>query len=62
MHTLFCEAAADNRVFRIAGDEQHMEIRPPLSRGVCELPPIYAAGEADVGDQQIDEGTGLKNL
>ncbi len=40
-------------VVRIAGDEQHFQIRSMRAGRVGELAPIEA-GQAHVGDQQID--------
>ncbi len=43
-------------ILGIAGDEQHLEVRPQHARRVGHLPPVHAAGQADVGDEQVDAG------
>ena len=53
-------AVADNRVFRIAGDEQHLELGAQRPAAVRNLPAVHAARQPDVGDQQIDRRTRLQ--
>ena len=47
-------AAADDGILRVAGDEQDLEFRPRDARGVGQLAAVDAAGQADIGDEQID--------
>ena len=47
-------AVADDGILRIAGDEQDLEVRTRHARGVGKLAAVDAAGQADIGDQQVD--------
>jgi hypothetical protein len=44
---------ADQRIFRIARDEQDREIGPQLACHLGDLSTIYAAGQSQVGDQEV---------
>ncbi len=52
-HARLEKAVRDGGVLRVAGHEQHLQVRPPLARGVGHLPAVQAR-QADVGDQQVD--------
>ena len=38
----------------IAGGEQDLEVAAAAARFVGELPAVHAAGQADIGEQQLD--------
>ena len=54
LHAVLEQAVADRRVLGVAGDEEHAQAGAPRARGVGHLPAVELAGQADVGDQQID--------
>ena len=54
-------AVAQDGVLREAGDEQHLQAGTRYSRGVRHLAAVDAAGQADVGDKQINPSVGLQN-
>ena len=62
MHAVTQPLLADYRVFRIAGNEQHFELRSPNTSGVRDLPAIQAARQPYVGDQQIYADIRLQNF
>ena len=49
-------AVADERVFRVARDEQHGQPWPNRPPGVAYLPPVHAAWQPHIGDEQINAG------
>ncbi len=53
---------ADRGVFGIAGDEQDLQARAERASSVRYLAPVKAAGQTDIGDEQINAGVGLKHL
>jgi len=53
VHARAEEIPAYRGVRRIAGDEQHLQLRTLLAREVGELAAVEA-GQAEVADQQID--------
>src|SRR3954452_7004793 len=54
--------AVEHSIFGIAGDEQHIHIRPPLAYGVGHLTAIHTAWQTDIRDQQSDAHVRLKHL
>ncbi len=54
-------AVADDGVLGVAGDEQDLEVRTRGPRGVGKLAAIDAAGQADIGDKQIDPHVRLQH-
>src|ERR1700748_1837579 len=53
LHTGIEMAVADHCVFRIAGDENHLQIRSALARRVRDLATVEATGKSDVGNQKV---------
>ena len=52
-HARLQKAVGHRRALGIAGDEQDFQIRPGFARLIGDLAAVHA-GQADVGDQQID--------
>ena len=46
-----------SRMFGIAGDEQDFQFGPVLPRDFGDCRP-FNAGQADIGDQQVERGVG----
>ena len=45
----------------VAGQEQHLELRPCLPRRLRQLPPVHLAWQANVGEQQVDVGARVQD-
>ncbi len=60
MHARFQVAVADHGVLGVTGDEQYLQPRAALPRGVGHLPAIHAPRQTDVADQQVDAHVGLQ--
>ena len=55
-------AVVEHGILGIAGDEQHLQAGPQRARGIGDLAAVQPAGQADVGDQQVDRGVALQQL
>jgi hypothetical protein len=53
VHSWYQAAIPDGRIFRIAGDEQHFQIRSALLRSLGHLAAVHPARQTDICDQQI---------
>ena len=47
-------SVTDDRVLGIAGDEEHFEAWPKDAGGIGDLTSVHPAGQADIGDEEID--------
>ncbi len=54
LHARIEAAVMDNGVASVAGREQDPEIAPGQAGLIRQLPAIHAAGQADVGEQELD--------
>ena len=54
-------AIAQDRVLRIAGDEQHLEVGTRHATRIRHLSPVHAAGQADIRHQQVDAHVRLQH-
>ena len=54
LHAAFDMPVAEHGILRIAGDEQDLQVGMRRARGVGELTAVQSAGQADIGDQQVD--------
>ncbi len=52
----------EDGVLGVAGNEEHLQVRPMLARRVRHLAAVQPAREADVGDQQVDANVRLQHL
>jgi hypothetical protein len=59
LHSGIEMAAADGGVLREAGDEEHLQAASDGAAGIGHLPPVHSAGQADIGDEQVDANAPL---
>lgn len=62
VHAALEMAVVEHRIFCIACDEQHLQIRPCNPGRICHLAPIGAPWEANIGDQQVNRPLRRKHL
>src|ERR1700760_1015188 len=61
LHALVEAAISDDGIFCIAGDEQYLQLRSKLARGVGNLAAVHSVRKPDVSYQEIDPGIRLQN-
>ena len=55
-------AVAHRRVLGVAGDEQHLQVRPQDAARIGDLAPVHAAGKPDIRDQKVEAHVRLQHL
>ena len=62
VHVVSKMPMTDDRIFCIASNEQHPQVRPSGSCCIGQLASIETVWQADVGDKQIDRISGIQNF